>query len=88
MIAMWEGYLKHGLPYGFIRFIQGFYTQEMFIGSLSDFDTTMRGFGVYVVDDNEEYSGLYDEDSKYKEDEPEESAITVIETINCPKYEY
>jgi len=33
----------------------------MFIGSLSDFDTTLRGPGIYIVDDSEEYSGLYDE---------------------------
>jgi hypothetical protein len=84
---MWEGELVNGEPYGFSRFIQGLYASELFIGSLQDFDTTMKGAGVYIYNEKEAYSGLYQDGQKYREDRPIEKEITIIK-IECPDYQY
>jgi hypothetical protein len=87
IISMWEGELVNGEPYGFSRFIQGLYASELFIGSLQDFDTTMKGAGVYIYNEKEAYSGLYQDGQKYREDRPIEQEITIIK-IECPDYQY
>ena len=88
MIAMWEGHVRYGVPYGFTRLIQGFFTSEAFIGYLRDLETTMKGIGIYMVKEKVTYSGMYEDGTKYRLAKPKEISGNLEIKDECANYYY